>query len=346
MKSTATLLFCTIVLSVSGQKELIPNGGFEVVTGCPGPSTFLENVMSWEAIDKHFGTPDQFYGDCEYNGLTNLMAPGQDPYKGFGYIGSFCFGSDLREYSSVRFNRPMVKDSTYIVSFYVLPASGYGQAINSYGVHFSENKPKGASKNSLLPLSLVEHVGNDTSKLIRDTLKWTHISGKYKAKGGELYATFGNFLSDAQTKSECLKENCIRADRSYMLLDEVSVLPYDSIYCQPRGEGRDLIVKQEIVLEKRDITIELWDHLKADGDTIDVWIDDTLILENFALSNKIRKIELQLEQGKHIFKIVAVNVGSIPPNTTTVRVLHGNNSNQFKLNSDYETTECLRIVIN
>ena len=34
----------------------------------------------------------------------------------------------------------MVKDSTYHISFYVLPASGYGQAIDSYGVHFLGRK--------------------------------------------------------------------------------------------------------------------------------------------------------------------------------------------------------------
>lgn len=327
------------------QNNLIPNSGFEEVTGCPGASVYLRNVPHWDGIDKHFGTPDQYYGDCEYNGIDNLMAPGQRPYKGSGYVGSFCYGSNLREYITVQFQRPMVKDSTYHISFHVLPATGYGRAIDSYGVHFSKDKPKGEKSNSLKPVLLEEHIGNKRDHLIKDTISWTRISGEYKAKGGEMFATFGNFRIDEETKSEEIKENCIRADRSYMLLDDVVVHPVDSIVCAPRGDGRDVIVAHEVIPEKRDITIELWDHLKVDGDTIDVWIDDELILENFALTNKKQKIELVLEQGKHLFKIVAVNVGRIPPNTTTVRVSHGRNTEQFKLNSDYDTTECLRIII-
>lgn len=345
MKLVLPILFVSIALFGNGQKNLIPNGGFEDVSGCPGATNFLKNVLHWNRMEKHRGTPDQFYGDCEYNGLENQMAPGQKSHEGLGYAGSFCFGSELREYMTVRFIRPMVKDSTYQITFYVLPASGYGQGINSYGVHFSNDLAQGRSDKSLQPVSLDEHVGNPEDRIIKDTLNWTKISGKYKAKGGEEYATFGNFKSDAATKNECFKQKCIRSDRSYLLLDDVSLIAFDSTYCHPKVDTRSEVVRHEVTLKKRDITIEFWDHLRVDGDTIDVWVDDELLLENVPLTNKIQRIELELEQGTHLFKIVAVNVGSIPPNTTTIRVIENRNRSQFTLNSDYDTTECLRIVV-
>ncbi len=345
MKLIFTFLICFLATVGMSQKNLVPNPGFEEVTGCPGPTKFLKNVVEWDMIDVHSGTPDQYYGDCKYNGIENKMAPGQKPHEGIGYVGSFCYGSNLREYITVKFHRPMVKDSIYHISFHVLPATGYGQAIDSYGVHFSEDKPQGESGKPLGIVALKEHVGNKRGDVLNDTISWTKISGEYRAKGGELYATFGNFRADEETRAEGIKENCIREDRSYMLLDEVVIHVMDEIICRPRGWKRDVIVKEEIIPVQKEITIELWDHMKVDGDTIDVWIDDELILENFALTNKMQKIELELDQGVHLFKIVAVNVGRIPPNTTTLRVRYDRNTSQFELNSDYDTTECLRIVI-
>lgn len=333
-------------------QELIPNSGFEETTGCPGASVFLKHVDYWEKIDNHRGTPDQYYADCSYNGLNNPMAPGQRAYAGKGFAGSFCFGSNLREYMKVPLNVPMLKDSVYKIEFYVLPATGYGTFIDSYGVHFSAEAPKGPGDLSLATVPLKEHVGNPQGKLIKDTVNWTKISGTYKAKGGEKYATFGNFRLDRATKHKLFKQNSIVAGRAYILIDGVSLDFANKEEETPEEhpdtlivEERELVVKNEFRTVKRKVKITIWDHVKEDKDSVNLYLNDGILLDHYPISKKKHKIKLELEEGKHLLKLHALNLGDIPPNTATIKVSDGTHKETFILRSGLDRTECLQILV-
>lgn len=354
MKTILLLLFPFI----SFGQNIIPNSGFEDVTGCPGASVFLQNTNHWHRIRNHFGTPDQFHADCDYNGLVNSMAPGQMPYEGVGYAGLFCHGDRLREYMTVRLCEPMIKDSIYNIEFFILPATGYGTAINSFGVHFSGNEPKGVSENSLAVLQLEEHVGNPETRLILDTINWTSIKGIYKAKGGERYATFGNFRTDASTQSSIYKENCIRKDRSYMLIDGVSVsednievtaipddIVLDTFLLDPNFDERELKVRYQFETKKRELEFQFWDHLQQDGDTVLVVLNDTILVNYKEISKNKFKVTLDVSPGVYLLKLIAINLGDIPPNTCAMRVSDGARRRTFVLNSDLGSTEAIRIVV-
>ena len=354
MKTAIICSFLALSTLVLGQ-NLIPNPGFEEVTGCPGASVFLQNTNHWHRISNHFGTPDQFHADCDYNGLENPMAPGQRPYQGVGYAGHFCYGDGLREYMTVRMCEPMVRDSVYSIEFYVLPAAGYGTMINSYGVHFSGSEPTGAGGSSLAPLKLEEHVGFDKEGFIEDTIHWTKISGNYKAKGGERFATFGNFSDDSETNAYVLKKNCIRSDRSYMLIDGVSNMLASQ--CEKEKEiavekdlqeqfvDRELDVRYEFKTNKSTLELLFWDHLREDGDVIVVYLNDTLLIDKHQISAKKHKLNIELEAGEYLLKMYAVNLGDIPPNTCSIRVSDKRTRRTFILNSDLGKTEAIRIVV-
>lgn len=332
-------------------QNLISNPGFEEVTGCPGANIYLQNTDNWRRIKEHRGTPDQFYGDCPYNGIVNPMAPGQLPFDGIGYAGGFCHGDNLREYLTVELSDPMVKDSLYEIAFYVLPATGYGTMINSYGVHFSIDEPKGEGSHSLAVVPLKEHVGNPANNMINDTVNWTKISGKYRAKGGERYATFGNFRTDSQTKSEVIKMNCVRHDRSYVLIDGVTVKKADWKSDHIDGikpddmANRDMKVKCTFRTEKAEIRLKFWDHQQPDGDTVIVMLKDEVLLNNFPITKRKEKLELELHPGVYELKLVAVNLGTVPPNTCSVLITDGKEKRVIVLNSTLGKTECIRIVI-
>lgn len=355
-----------ILLSFEVQSQnLIPNSGFEETTGCPGASVFLKNVKYWSKIDNHYGTPDQFYMDCSYNGLNNSMAHGQHPFAGKGFAGSFCYGSNLREYMKVPLNAPMIKDSVYYIEFYVLPATGYGTFIDSYGVHFSEEAPQGRDERSLSFVPLEEHIGNPCDYLITDTINWTKISGMYTAKGGETFATFGNFKPDSYTKNELFKKNAIVTGRSYMLLDGISVdyasqieedtstvvavteevIDSISIVDTVVPYDRKLIVRDEFKATSRTIRITIWDHVQQDGDSINLILNDEIVLDHFAIKKKKYKLELKLKPGENQIKLHALNLGHIPPNTASIRISDGKNKRTFILRSDLGTTECLRVWV-
>lgn len=345
--------------SIAYAQNLIPNPGFEQVTGCPGASVFLKNVTAWHKIADHKGTPDQFYGDCAYNGLDNSMAPGQKPFDGKGYIGCFAYGSNLREYFTAELLKPMVQDSIYDIEFYVLPASGYGTMINSFGVHFSYREPKG--KNDLKVVPLEEHVGNPSERIIHDTVNWTKISGKYKAKGGEYFITFGNFRTDIATKNLMIKENCIRSDRSYMLVDGVSVKPASTILHKPvtHQQPCESIVDSTVFIDERPLTLEksfttskhririsIWDDKRLDGDSVHLLLNDSLLLKDYLLTKRQRYVEVALESGEHLLKLVALNLGEIPPNTAAIKITDFSQQRTYVLKSDMLTTEGIRIVVN
>jgi len=334
----------------SFSQELIPNSGFEEITGCPGSSVFLKNVKYWSKIDNHRGTPDQYYADCSYNGLNNPMAPGQRSFEGKGFAGSFCYGSGLREYMKVPLNSVMIKDSVYKIEFYVLPATGYGTFIDSYGVHFSIDPPKGKDQMSLEVVPFKEHVGNPQGQLITDTVNWTKISGIYKAQGGEKYATFGNFKSDLNTEQKFFKKNAIVGGRSYILIDGVILdfaskknsVPHSE---KANNEERTLVIENDFVTTKRTVSITIWDHMQEDKDSVNLYLNDDILLDHFPILKKKHKITLRLEPGEHLIKLHALNLGTIPPNTAAIKVSDGRQRETFVLSSDMDKTECLRILV-
>lgn len=353
-----TLLIALHLSLASYAQNLISNPGFEEVTGCPSASAFLRNVNDWHKLYDHRGTPDQFYGNCDYNGVENSMAPGQKPYNGVGYVGCFAYGDNLREYMTTELIEPMVKDSIYTVSFYVLPAIGYGTMINSFGVHFSQVAPCGNNDLKVVPLE--EHVGNPEGRIIMDTIQWTKIEGTYKARGGERFATFGNFRSDEGTQHKIIKENCIRSDRSYILVDGVemyngkldqnaeTITKDTNDYSKDTSlyiDVRPLKLDKSFTTSKHRISISIWDDKRVDGDSVHLLINDSLLLKNHLLTKRHTFIELDLESGEYLIKLVAINLGAIPPNTAAIKITDHSQQRTYVLKSDMISTDGIRIIV-
>lgn len=350
-----SLFVFLFIASCAITQNMIPNPGFEQVKGCPGAFVFLDNTEHWFRLDNHNGTPDQFYGDCGYNGIINAMAPGQKPYEGVGYAGGFCHGDNLREYMVIQTETPLLKDSLYNLTFYVLPAAGYGTMINSYGAHFSVDRPNGNA--TLNTMQFEEHVGNPSDRIIEDLVSWTKISGVYKAKGGEQYITFGNFKTDAQTGSRRVLENSIRPDRSYMLIDGVEcsptfqMKPDELVQTTHRTillsdfKDRTEVRKSEYRTKSKEISIKFWDHLQDDGDSIIVFFDDSLLVHNYRISKAGLQLKINTLPGEHKIRLIAVNLGEIPPNTCSITISDRRNKKTFILNSDLESTEYLSLII-
>lgn len=351
-------------------QNLIPNAGFEEITGCPGASVFLSQTNNWFRLPNHSGTPDQFYGDCDYNGIINPMAPNQLPYEGVGYGGGFSFYTSYNqgEYLCIELNEPMVKDSTYFIEFFVLPSPRYTNFHDSYGAHFSSSKPIG-NGNGLKVQEFEEHVGNLRGELITDTINWTPISGLYVAKGGERFMTLGNFRNAANTNSVAFERgNLINTLSSYYFVDGVGVklddgkpfhwevneqnlhpilLPdvLDSVVSiDTVGMEREVKVIADFKTKKTTIKIKCWDHLRMDNDTVHIMLDDQYLAVNIPIKKKKKKLKLNLPPGEYTLTIVAVNLGEVPPNTVSVWISDGKNSKVFVLNSDLGVSEALRII--
>jgi len=97
-----------------------------------------------------------------------------------------------------------------------------------------------------------------------------------------------------------------------------------------------------IFVASKKVDLEIWDNGKEDGDVINVYQNDELILRNYAVSTKKKVITVNLAK-KNVFKIVAVNEGTIAPNTAMIRLIDGERT--FEVLSDLKKNESASITI-
>ena len=72
-----------------------------------------------------------------------------------------------------------------------------------------------------------------------------------------------------------------------------------------------------------EVIFSVYDSGKVDGDMINLYVNDRLVLENFSTTAEKQKIILKREDKPVVVKIVALNEGSSPGNTLRIEALGG-----------------------
>ena len=72
-----------------------------------------------------------------------------------------------------------------------------------------------------------------------------------------------------------------------------------------------------------ELQFSIWDQGKIDGDIISIYQNDTLLLNNYRLTREPMLLDVKLKEGKNVFRLVAINEGSLPPNTARLKLLGG-----------------------
>ncbi len=237
MKKIYSLSNFLLLTSFLIGQNFIPNSSFESLIKCPDIETKDRNSLptfNWVTATKE-GTPD-VYNMCAiepwYGVPINRIYSYQQPHSGFGYAGIFVYDKtcQCREYIEVALISPLKKDRTYFVQFFVSPQNDYRRSqtrmtyVDAIGLNFTDTF---FLKNQFM-VELKSSVENMKGKLIKDTVGWTSISSCYTAKGGESYATIGNFKSDAETLVE-KEDSKLSSDRAYFYIDDVSVLEFNPL---------------------------------------------------------------------------------------------------------------------
>lgn len=89
--------------------------------------------------------------------------------------------------------------------------------------------------------------------------------------------------------------------------------------------------------------MEIYDIGKEDGDVVNIYQNNKLILAKHKLTNAKRIIEVILDGTKNEFKIEAINEGTIAPNTAKITLFDGDTS--FDLMSNLKKGEKASITI-
>lgn len=99
----------------------------------------------------------------------------------------------------------------------------------------------------------------------------------------------------------------------------------------------------DVTVDRRDVTVTVWDHGTEDGDIINIYLNGGLLKSQLRLTKKKQSFRIQLTGGQNRFEVEAVNEGSTPPNTATVEI---SNVTKGKPNQVYERKTGQRASMN
>lgn len=242
-----------LMINASKAQNFVKNPSFEQFILCPDIAPMASyNVPDWTSFYN--------YGDVEIlntcGGSALYTVPGnsnctyQQPKTGQGYarilVRSSISGQNIRSYLQGNFSSTLKKDSLYCVSFWLNQENTSPWSTNVVGAYINDTLL--AFNNGLGKVLIGFSPQIKSATYINDTLNWQQVSGIYKAHGGELHITIGNFLSDAasassfiQTINACNINDPAPSDALFYLVDEVSVTPFtlqrpnlgaDTLLCQ------------------------------------------------------------------------------------------------------------------
>ncbi len=223
------LLFYTTAFA----QNLIPNPGFESHIHCPArmaSSVAQAPFRNWFSPSK--ATPDLFSA-CVPS-FFDVSVPGNfagysQPEEGNSYAGLF-YGSPYdtgercyREYLMCRLIKPLIKDSTYLLTFYTRPSSNSPYITDTITIAFAHDS---ISKNNDSRIKGLQYLTYAMDTVERPD-QWHKINFSLKARGDEVFLIIGNFLlpgPDAyQPHSPGSSKNVNLARSAFYLFDDFSL---------------------------------------------------------------------------------------------------------------------------
>lgn len=263
--------YCFATVELSAQ-NLVPNAGFEQLSGCPSGSGEIHLAPPWSSA----GAPADLFNACHVNSTpancSNVSVPfnfsGSTPAQaGSSYAGIYTRKNipDERTYLTVPLTSPLSTGQLYHVAAFFRKSSACNIATGDIGMLFS-TAPLIQPGNGVINLS----PPLEYSSIITDTTSWTAFSGYYIATGGEAHLSVGNFRNDASTVFTPVSlpaPFCTNMQNgSFYLVDDVSVsaiteqlnITGDSVICY--GESTTLTGITN--------TTGWWSALTAPQDTI------------------------------------------------------------------------------
>lgn len=212
-------------VSLIGQQNLVPNGGFEDYRELPAhPSDF--GVKNWynPSGGKLFpyGSPDYLHADGMLQNRLPMSRYGiVHPQEGRGIAGIVAYSgaeTEFREYIAIELEKPLQTGKKYHISLWVSNGerSHYmNGAIGQLGICFGKARftQKEHEPIALEPQIVIWEILFETG--------WRHIEGDFVARDASRHLAIGNFFPDNQTDYRDFVRDGTRG--AYYFIDNVSL---------------------------------------------------------------------------------------------------------------------------
>ena len=228
-------------LEISGQHNLVRNGGFEDVDTCPYAQDQVHFASPWKGI----GSVELYHSCCTvitippdyFFGTPKNWQGWQHPHSGQGYAGMFfvCFptpdGSVYHEYLQIKLTETLKEGHPYCYQYFVSPTLRDRYFfVNEFSVVLSDTP---IWYNTWTPQQSHNYINATPTHscytgFTTDTSAWYEVKGDFIAKGGEQYLTIGFFRKAQSSDTLWPAHNPYLDGYSYYYVDDVSLW-----YCGP-----------------------------------------------------------------------------------------------------------------
>lgn len=206
------ILTCLLLfgLSLLAQKNLVPNGGFEIIKG---KSKFISAAPPWKALSTvdHYRFP--FFLDTEkYKGART----------GKCYVG-LRFQPKYKEYMYVKLETPLKEGVSYPFEMYFRLGPWSNVKLQTFAAYFSKRIL--TIKDKLDPEFMIDTISK--KGLDGENGNWMRLSGTYTAKGGEKFLTISNFAANTSKQMVKIKgAPKAKIKEAYYFVDDISLLDF------------------------------------------------------------------------------------------------------------------------
>jgi hypothetical protein len=228
------------------------------------------------------------------------------------------------------------------------------------GAHETKNSVSGKYNSKTKDISFKEdRILYTKSPITQNMFCFINYSGKIKLLNENSKLT-GEFKGFYKNKEKCIDGTLtlIGSSKIYSLFNKINnklqkskkvdekvkqkvnpITILDSLKINNLNKGQNL----NVFTKFNTINLVVWDSKMEDGDIINLYKNDVLLLKEYVLVNKKKKITVTIEDGNNIFKVEAVNQGEVELNTASIQLI--DEERTFDLVSNLKKGENASITI-
>ena len=207
-----------------------------------------------------------------------------------------------------------------------------------------ENKTTSAKQTELAKQVVTKTNQTNASKLtnttkLSSTIKSSSTTKSNATKANSIQASTSNPTQTTAAPTSAV--NTLEENTKAVAINETSASPNIS-GTKSSGQilpwvivGRENKLVKQVIVNSPSISIDLYDNGTIDNDTIMIFDNKVLLLENKRLSYKATHFEVNFnkENNRHEIIIVAHNLGTVAPNTALMVVKDGNSRQEIYITS-------------